>query len=579
VKSRSRRFSTALTALTALVVLLALAVTPQAAVAHKGGAGKPGVGKPGASAAQAAVAAMQPGWNLGNTFDATGDDETSWGNPRVTRELLRSIRAQGFNSIRIPVTWSQHQGPAPDYTIDPAYLDRVEEVVNWALDEDLYVLINIHHDSWQWVHQMPAQHETVLARYTATWNQIAAAFRDAPAELLFESINEPFFEGSSGDAHSAELMHELNAAFHSLVRASGGANATRLLVLPTLHTSSDQARLDELTATFTALEDPHLIATVHFYGFWPFSVNVAGHTRFDETTRQDLTDTFDRVHNAFTAQGIPVIIGEYGLLGFDRNTGTIQQGEKLKFFEFLGNYARAKQLTTMLWDNGQHFNRTTLQWNDPSLYRQIKSSWTVRSSTASSDQIFVRMSEPAPDAALTLNLNGNRLTSIHEGDQRLRRGRDYTVSGDRLTIRSATLARLTAGQRHGTNAVLSLGFSRGLPWNVSVIGYDTPVLKSATGTTDALTIPTAFHGDELATMEAVYPDGGNAGPHGWTSYKEFAVAFSPDYDAGEITLPSAFFNEVTDDSTVTLTFHFWSGETVTYTLTRSGTTVTGTAAG
>ncbi|MDB1086106.1 cellulase family glycosylhydrolase [Streptomyces sp. ACA25] len=570
MKSRFRAFSTALTA---LAVFLGLAVLPPAAGAAVPG---PAAGDPvGTTAAEEVVAAMQPGWNLGNTLDATGEDETSWGNPRVTREQLRSIRAQGFESIRIPVTWSRHQGPAPSYTIDPAYLERVEEVVGWALDEGFHVLINVHHDSWQWVHHLPTQYDTVLARYTATWTQIAETFRDAPPELLFESINEPFFEGSSGEAQDAELLHELNSTFHTLVRGSGGDNATRLLVLSTLHASPEQARMDELLDTFSVLDDPHLVATVHFYGYWPFSVNVAGHTRFDAATQQDLVDTFDRVHDTFVAEGIPVIIGEYGLLGFDRNTDTIQQGEKLKFFEYLGNYAREKQLTTMLWDNGQHFNRTALRWNDPSLYRQIKSSWTVPSSTASSDQIFVRRSGTPSDATLTLNLNGNRLTSLVNGSERLVRGRDYTVRGDRLTLTAATLARLTASQEYGVNAVLSARFSRGVPWDIHVLTHETPVLEGATGTTDSLVIPTAFRGDQLATMEAVYADGTNAGPHDWTSYKEFGAAFAPDYAAGEITLPSAFFQNIRDNDPVTLTFHFWSGETVTYTLTRTGTTVTG----
>ncbi|SFB93740.1 cellulase family glycosylhydrolase [Streptomyces aidingensis] len=565
----------------ALVVLLGLMVMPSGALAADAGTtgatGERG-GQGGGRSAQDVVDAMQPGWNLGNTFDAIGADETAWGNPRVTRELLRNIRAQGFRSIRIPVTWGQHQGPAPDYTIDPATLERVREVVGWALDEGLYVLINMHHDSWQWVSGMPARHDEVLDRYTAAWTQIAGAFRDSSRRLLFESINEPFFDGSSGDAQNAALMHELNAAFHAVVRGSGGRNATRLLVLPTLHTSADQARLDELAATLAELDDPRLVATVHFYGFWPFSVNVAGHTRFDETTRQDLTDVFDRVHETFTARGVPVIIGEYGLLGFDRSTDTVQQGEKLKFFEFLGNYARAKRLTTMLWDNGQHFGRTTFEWSDPSLYRQIRSSWRVASGTASSDQIFVRRGGSPSDATLTLNPNGNRLWSVRHGHRWLVHGRDYTLDGDRLTVFAATLERLTAAREYGTNAVLTLRFSRGVPWEVKVISHDTPVVADAAGTTGGLVIPAAFHGDRLATMEAVYADGsGNAGPHGWTSYKEFGAAFAPDYDAGEITLPAAFFDEVRDGSTVLLTFHFWSGDTVEYTLTRSGTTVTGTA--
>ncbi len=566
--------------LTALAVLLGLGVAPATALATTTDAAPvdASVGTaPALTPAQDTVAAMQPGWNLGNTLDATGDDETSWGNPLVTRELLSTVHDQGFNSIRIPVTWSQHQGAAPDYTIDQEYLDRVVEVVDWALAEDLYVLINVHHDSWQWVMNLPTQHDAVLERFSATWTQIAEAFRDAPEELLFESINEPFFEGSSGDAQNAELMHELNSTFHTIVRESGGVNADRLLVLPTLRTSSDQARLDELVDTFTALDDPNLVATTHYYGFWPFSVNIAGYTRFDDETKADLTNTFDRLHDTFVAAGIPVIIGEYGLLGFDRSTNVIEQGEKLKFFEYFGSYARQQQLTTMWWDNGQHLGRTSFDWSDPSLFRQIESSWAVDSATGSTDQVFVRRGETPSDATITLDLKGASVDSVVNGSQELVRGEDYTVSGDQLTIAAATLARLTEDQEYGVNATLSVRFSQGVPWDVHVITYDTPVLQDATGTTSSLVIPATFNGDRLATMEAVYADGTNAGPQNWTSYKEFGYTFSPDYAANRITLTQEFFAEVTDNSTVTLTFHFWSGETLTYTLTRSGTTVTGSA--
>ncbi|MCE6998666.1 cellulase family glycosylhydrolase [Saccharothrix sp. S26] len=521
---------------------------------------------------------MQPGWNLGNSLDATGADETSWGNPRITEALLDNVRAQGFKSIRIPVTWSAHQGGAPGYTIEAAYLARVKEVVGWALADGFYVMINIHHDSWQWINAMPTDRANVLARYNAAWTQIASTFRDSSPKLMLESVNEPQFANSSGDAQNAQLLDELNKSFHRIVRGSGGNNATRLLVLPTLHTSSEQARVDELVATFNALNDPNLIATFHFYGYWPFSVNVAGGTKFDATVQKDLTDSFDRMYNAFVARGIPVILGEYGLLGFDRHTGTIQQGEKLKFFEFLGYYARTKKITTMLWDNGQHFGRTSYQWSDPELAAQIKSSWTTRSGTASSDQVFSAKSSAVTDKTLTLNLNGTSFVGLRQGTTDLVRGTDYTVSGDQLTIKAATITRLSGSRAYGTNATLSARFSAGVPWRINLVTYDTPVLQNATGTTSAFAIPTQFRGDQLATMEAKYADGSNAGPHNWTSYKEFDVTFAPNYTANTTTLKPEFFAEVTDGSRVTLTFHYWSGATVTYYVTKSGSTVTGTTA-
>jgi endoglucanase len=531
----------------------------------------------GETNAMETVAAMQPGWNLGNSLDSVGEDETAWGNPRITQELIQNVAAQGFNSIRIPVTWDAHQGGAPDYAIDPAYLDRVEEVVDWALAEDLYVLINIHHDSWIWAADMQSNHDVVLGRYNAVWATLADRFRDHSDRLLFESINEPQFNDVD-DATAYGLLDELNTSFHRIVRDSGGVNATRVLVLPTLHTNAEQERLDALTETITALDDPNLAATVHYYGFWPFSVNIAGYTTFDDEVRQDVVDNFDRVHEEFVANGIPVLVGEWGLLGFDQHTGTIEQGEKLKFFEFVGHYAKEKQLTLQVWDNGQHFGRTSFEWSDPELFAIMEASWNTRSATASSDQIYVEKSGAIADATLTLNLNGASFEGLRHGDTALTEGSDYTVSGDRLTITASALTELVGSQEYGVNAELYADFSQGVPWRISVISYDTPSLQDASGTTETFAIPTRFNGDQLATMEAVYADGsGNAGPQNWTSYKEFGYTFEPDYEAGTISFTPEFFAEVSDGKEVNLTFHFWSGETLSYTITASGGAVTGSA--
>lgn len=530
------------------------------------------------SDAMASVAAMQPGWNLGNTLDSTGSDETSWGNPRVTEALLDQVKAQGFKSIRIPVTWSQHLGSAPSYPIEAAYLNRVKEVAGWATARGLYVMINLHHDSWQWINTMPTDHDGVLTRYNAVWTQLAEAFKTFGPKLTLESVNEPQFTGSSGQAQEIQLITELNTSFRDIVRRSGGNNATRLLVLPTLHTSSDQVLVDALATSIRGYNDPNLIATVHYYGYWPFSVNIAGGTLFDATAQKDLTDTFDRVNAAFVARGIPVIIGEYGLLGFDRHIGTIEQGEKLKFFEYFGHYARAKQLTTMLWDNGQHLGRTSFQWSDPELIAQIKSSWTTRSGTASTDQVFSAKSTAITAKTITLNLNGTSFVGLRQGTTELVRGTDYTIQGDQLTLSAPLLTRLSGSREYGTNATLSARFSAGVPWRINLITYDTPVLSNATGTTSSFAIPTAFRGDLLATMEAKYDDGTNAGEQDWTSYKEFDRAFAPNYATGVTTLTTDFFAAVRDNARVTLTFHYWSGTKVTYYVTKSGTTVTGTTA-
>jgi len=522
-----------------------------------------------------AVAAMQPGWNLGNTLDAI-PDETSWGNPLVTKALFDTLLAQGFHSIRIPVTWSSHQLTAAPYTIDPTFMSRVKQVVDWALSDGLYVELNVHHDSWQWIADMATDHDNVLARFDSIWSQVATEFRHEPAKLLFESVNEPVFNNAT-DTQKTQLLNELNTSFHTIVRSSGGRNTTRLLVLPTLGATPSQNLMDDLATTMSSLQDHNLVATVHYYSFWPFSVNIAGFTRFDATVQQDMIDTFNRMHDTFVAKGIPVFLGEDGLLGYDyTHPGIIERGETLKYFEALGHEARITGVTTALWDAGSFLNRPTLQWRDPGLFAQIRSSGTRRSGTASSDLLFVPKSGPITDQTLTLNPNGTTFRGLWLGSTRLVNGKDYTVSGDQFTLTAAALTRLTTDRAYGVDATLQARFSQGVPWQLNVITNDTPVLAGTTGTTAAFAIPTQFRGDVLATMKAKYADGSNAGPANWTSFQQFSATFAPDYTNNDVTLAPAFFGAVNDGAPVTLTFHFWSGTTVTYHVTKSGSSVTGT---
>lgn len=535
-------------------------------------------GVAGKNKLQAYVEDMQPGWNLGNTLDATGDDETSWGNPRVTKELIQQIAAQGYKSIRIPVTWGQHMGDAPAYTIDPAYMDRVEEVVNWALDAKLYVMINMHHDSWQWISYMEKNHDEVLARYEAAWTQIAERFKNHSNKLMFEAINEPRFTdgGTTDKAKQYEMLKELLTSFHTIVRNSGGLNAERPLVIPTRETSPGQEDLTELYNTIVKFNDPNLIATVHYYGFWPFSVNIAGHYKLQQETLDDLTTTFDNVYNTLVSKGIPVIVGEYGLLGFDRNTGVIEQGEKLKFFEILISYLNEKNITHMLWDNGQHFGRTTFKWFDEDLFNIMRAGWKARSSTAETDLVYLKQGAEIKDTKVRLNLNGNNLTGLFAGSEKLTKHKDYELNGEELVLKTSLLTRLTSSGHLGQQAVVTARFNKGPVWKLNVIVYKTPEMGNASGSTEEFAVPTAFNGNKLATMEAVYAGGGNAGPQDWTSFKEFGYTFEPSYATDQIKLLPNFFKDVKDGEVI-LKFHFWSGEIVNYKITKQGTSVTGQA--
>jgi endoglucanase len=526
---------------------------------------------------QAVVAAMQPSWNLGNSLDAI-PNETAWGNPAATKATFDAVRSEGYRSVRIPVTWSNGQSATAPYTIDPAYLARVKQVVDYAIADGLFVDLNVHHDSWQWISNMTTDHDNVLARFNATWQQIAAAFQDEPPLLLFESVNEPQFSNAT-DAQKYQFLNELNTSFHSIVRASGGWNPNRTLILPTLGCSGDQTSEDSLVSTISALRDTNLVATVHYYSFWPFSVNIAGFTTYNQQTQQDLLDSFTRIHNTFQAKGIPVYLGEWGLLSYPDYTkpASVERGEALKYFEQFEYQARTNGVTTALWDAGSFLKRNTLQWRDPGMMALLQAGWRTRSGTASTDQVFVSKSAPIAAQTLTLNPNGLTFRGLTQGSSWLTPGVDYTVSGNQLTLTASALTRLVGSRGYGVNATLQARFSAGAPWQISVLSNDLPVLADATGTTGGLTIPTQFRGDVLATAESRYADGSNAGTATWTPYQEFNRTFSPDYPNGAITLTSDYLNALTDGATATLNFDFWSGASVTYHVTRSGSSVTGSA--
>ncbi|ECE3082628.1 cellulase family glycosylhydrolase, partial [Salmonella enterica] len=327
------------------------------------------------------------------------------------------------------------------------------------------------------------------------WTQIAKQFKDEPRKLMFESVNEPRFNrgatnagdmgsGSTIDeARQLELLHELNTAFVELVRQTGGNNSERPLVLPTLEGSPTQVRLDSLHQTISELQDHNLIATVHYYGYWPFSVNIAGHTTFDTDTKNDAASTFNNVYNTLVVQGIPVILGEYGLLGFDKHTDVIEQGEKLKYFEFIGYLVKEKKIASMLWDNGQHLNRETFQWTDPDLFRIIQASWTGRSALGESDLLYFKQGAPVEDRQLTIKLNGNKLVSLYAGEQMLRAGTDYSFNGSTLTVKAAALSRLISSSgKLGNNGILIAKFNQGAEWKWNVTVSTEPELGRATGT-------------------------------------------------------------------------------------------------
>lgn len=528
------------------------------------------------SASLAYSEAMNPGWNLGNTFDSfdTGGDrgEESWGNPKVTRELIKEIKDQGFKSIRMPFTSLMRTGAAPEYKIDEAFLKRYAEVVNWALEEGLYVMINLHHDSWNWAAAIGADWDNgaSMDHYKAIWTQLANYFKDYSDKVCFESLNEPQF-WSGDEAAQIEINDDVNQAFYEIVRKSGGNNSTRMLVLPTLNTNDSQSRCDALYKMITDLKDENIIATFHYYGYWPFSTNIAGTTTMDETVVKELEAAFDRVNNTFIKKGIGVICGEYGLLGFDKSLRAIEHGEVLKYFEYINYYSNKSNIPLMLWDNGQHMNRTTYEWSDQSLYDIIKASWSGRSSYTQSDRIFVTDENKSKDSTLKLSLHDNTFLSVWFNDTQLTKGKDYTFTSDSFILKAGFLQSILQPQ-YGEIAKLVLKFSYGPDWNLYINHSKAPVVGVGSGNKTGFVIPIEYNGNILSTLEAVKADGSGVGPQNWTSYKEYDYAFKVDYEKGNVTFTDKFFPEA-EDSTVVVTYHFQDGATAKSEFVIAGDTV------
>ena len=352
----------------------------------------------------------------------------------------------------------------------------------------------------------------------------------------------------------------------------GNPKVTKELIFPTLQTNDAQNKCDAVYESIKGLNDANIMATCHYYGYWPFSVNIAGTTSFDAQTKQELEDAFNRMYNTFTKNKIGVICGEYGLLGFDTSLDAVERGEMLKYFEYINYYAKQKDITLMLWDNGQHMGRKTYQWSDPTLYDVIKSAGAERSSYAETDRLFINK-EKNKDVTLKLTLNGNTFKALSDEKVDLKQDEDYTYHNETLTIKGAYLDKLVQGA-YGQKKVLKLKFSQGVDWTIYINYYTQPKLGTAQGTVKELIIPMQFNGSRLITMEANYKDGSIAGPQNWTSYKQFAYTFEPNYEKNQLIIKDKFFEECKDGEVI-LKLYLQSGEIVTYQLTKTGDTVIG----
>ena len=329
---------------------------------------------------------------------------------------------------------------------------------------------------------MPTDHDNVLARYNAIWTQIAATFRDSPRDPALREHQRAAVQRQPRDAQRQPAATTSSTpSFHTIVRASGGNNATRLLVLPTLHTNADQDRMDALVSHDQGAQRPQprrhrallrLLAVQREHrGRHPLRRHRA--ERPDRRLRPACTTPSSPRASPSSSASTACSAST------SNHPSRVEQGEKLKFFEHLGYYARAAGVTTMLWDNGLRLPepRPPSSGRDPELFGQIKSSWTTRSGTASSTRSSWRSRSAITAKTLTLNLNGTTFRGLWQGSTKLVRGTGlHRLRQTSSPSRPRALTRLAGNRAYGVNATLQARFSRGLPWQIDVITYDPPVL-------------------------------------------------------------------------------------------------------
>ncbi|MDR0326411.1 MAG: glycoside hydrolase family 5 protein [Oscillospiraceae bacterium] len=310
--------------------------------------------------------AMAPGWNLGNTLDATGGaglaNETSWGNPKTTQEIIDAVKEAGFNSIRIPVTWHKHVDG--DLSISAEWMDRVQEVVDYAYRIELTVIINIHHDDHKDYVYPDSEHYESSSRYVKRiWEQVAERFKEYGERLVFEGLNEPRLKGhrfewwqdwnSEECVDALDVLCRLQQDFVDTVRASGGNNGTRYLMVCGLGANFDSVTHDLYRLPEDTAEDRILIS-VHAYTPFSFALQSSSEngsvSEFDMTenrSTRDIDHFMDRLHTKYITNGIPVVIGEYGARDKGGNLRS-----RVEFAAYYTAAAAARGMPCIWWDNG-----------------------------------------------------------------------------------------------------------------------------------------------------------------------------------------------------------------------------------
>jgi endoglucanase len=329
--------------------------------------------------------AMGNGINLGNTMEAYGrsklgtkapvsDYETFWGQPLTTREMIKAMHKAGFSSLRIPVAWTNTMDfTQGDYTISPAYLDRVGQIASWAIDEGMYAVINDHWDGGWWGMFGSRSEETrkkAMDLYVSMWGQIAEKYKDYSPKLILESANEELGDrlndkdiaadsGSLSRDECYAAVNRINQAFVDTVRKAGGKNADRFLLVAGYNTGIEPTLDPRFSMPKDAAKD-RLLVSVHYYEPSDYCVNTSVNRWGFKQEYAKMNALFKRLI-AFTNAGYGVVVGEYAVSL--KQDGTVKNDT----YGYLANLLDNCDLygcCPMLWDCSSLFKRSELRFID-----------------------------------------------------------------------------------------------------------------------------------------------------------------------------------------------------------------------
>jgi endoglucanase len=330
--------------------------------------------------AQQVANQMKVGWNLGNSLEAICG-ESAWGNPAITQQLINSVKAAGFNTVRIPVSWDCH---TTNGVIDPNWMSRVKTVVDYCTSQNMYVIINIHWDNGWLTNReniTTSAQSAVNAKQRNLWTQIANYFKNYNEHLLFASTNEP--DVADGDATAMSVLLSYHQTFINVVRGTGGNNSSRTLIVQGPGTDID--RTNTLMNTMpTDNIASRLMVEVHYYSPYQFCLMTAdaswgvmayywgnGYHSTTETSRNatwgeesEVERAFGLMKTKFVDKGIPVLLGEFGAIKRTNAADmSLHLASRAYFNKYVVSSAMKKGIVPVYWDNGAAdfslFNRST----------------------------------------------------------------------------------------------------------------------------------------------------------------------------------------------------------------------------